>query len=159
MKNAVLVILIFVYLTTVSCEIACRTPGMYAHFSGFDSVEVALVVVKEFPPNGSFSGAVDTIVYSSALSTAYYAPQGDTVAFYNYPFAHTFGLRSGYDCEIDIPATGEVYKVSGISFGKEKTANKRDGCTSSTVCYVNGKLQHSPSTNEDYDDVSIQIQK
>jgi hypothetical protein len=135
-------------------------PGVYSYFSGFDSAEVAIVIVKEFPKNGSFTNVVDTFVYSSALPTSYLSQYGDTVPFTNYPFDHTFFIRYEYDCEIDIPATGEVYKVTGISFGKESTANTEEGCTSSMSCYVNGKLQRTPFSNSDYDgDAGVTIQK
>ncbi len=159
MKYIVPVILLFTYLGADSCKVSCRAPVVWAHFSGFDSAETEVVVVKEFQKDGSFSSVVDTFVYSSALPTSYFSQHGDTVPFSGY-LPNSFNIRYEYDCEIDIPATGAVYKVTAISFGKESTANTDEGCTSSMSCYVNGKLQHTPFSNADYaGDAWVTIQK
>jgi hypothetical protein len=148
MKYILLSGVLFLLLINSSCyRIYCTKPPISLSFSGFDSSELASAVIIKYQKNGSFSHALGTTVYIPTENTNMVTPansisNSDTVYYYERSGIYGISIDPNNDYVVQVPATGETYKIKAISFGDEHTqAGNADGCTSSMSCYVNDKKQ------------------
>ena len=146
MKYILLLIVLCFLLGSYSCKVPCTSYLAGISFNGFDSSDLASVIVKTYTKNKNFLNPTDSSIYSSSAFPYPYPYSADTFNLgvgtnTNGTILYSLSIAYDSDYEVDIPATGGIYKINGISFGDQTTTNTEEEFVCSLSCYVNGKPQ------------------
>ncbi len=146
MKYPLIFLVALVLIGSSSCyKIYCNYPSIELQFTGFDTSDMARVVLNRYRKDGNFSSSAGTQTYIQTFNLALVTPlknvpNADTVIYYGTIPGIT--LDADYDYAITVLATAHTYRVKGISFGNESTqAGNSAGCTRSASWYLDSQLQ------------------
>lgn len=139
MKPILAILLIAATLCAGGCGYQCETPGIYGTFSGYDSTELAIVIVRTYERSTpKFSKLLSTQIGGSSIGAN--VPGTDTV-YMGYAGNLAFYPKRDYDYTIEIPATGQLFKLRDFSVEQERDnsismGGERDKCSNTITYYL-----------------------
>ena len=133
------VILGLLITVCTSCRTAtCETVSTLATFGGFDSADLAYIVVEEYNRGTSFGEMVKEYVTGTAVSVG---NEDDTLKFTGY-----IPLQQSLDKLVRFPAIGLEYRIRDLTIDQKKRRDylafsEMDPCTNGASVYINDELQ------------------
>ena len=139
-----------------SCRRSCTLSAVNIYFNGFDSAQLANIVVSQYHKGSNFSKPNSVVVYvnnSGGLRT------GSDTAYMMSLYGVYFPIDPGYDYILGLPATGAIYRVTSISVGHEKTGDMDNShtYTCSLSWNLNGRTSSDGSNISGSPDQEIDI--
>jgi len=156
MKYFLAVLISFILLSATSCRRSCTLSAVNIYFNGFDSAQLATIVVSQYHKGSNFSKPNNVVVYvnnSNGLKT------GSDTAFMMSTYGVYFPIDPGYDYIVTLPATAGSYTVTSISIGHEKTGDMDNShtYTCSLSWNLNGRTNSDGSNISGNSDQEIDI--
>jgi|GEM_PF-5092733 len=133
MKNAYLMMLFALIISSSSCNVKCTTnPSFCLSYVGFNNTEQSVVVYEEYQKNTNFT--VRTGIYEYASK---YRVSNDTT------YEPDLYILSDHDYIIDLPLAGRSFKIRDLSY--EQISGPYPGsdwtCDNAAWWYVNDTPQ------------------
>ena len=131
MMKLLLTILCAVLLFS-SCERNCVSMEARIVLVGFPANEITQIQLKRFSKGSGVNGMADSVLFNAANCNCYLS--NDT--FEISPFINNLpGLRSGFDYELVLPATGRSYRITEVTenYLSEKAFSARKAACMNTL--------------------------
>ena len=142
MKYFFLALISFALLGSYSCRRSCTLSAVSIYFNGFDSAQLANIIVSQYNKGSNFSKPNNVIVYvndSAGLRT------GSDTAYMMSLYGVYFPIDPGYDYIVALPATAGSYTITSISVGHEKTGDMDNSHT--YTCSLSWNLNGRTNTD------------